>query len=91
MTLLEVIGSEVMGFLGIRSWIDMAAFHGYSSLLTYQEIMSAIEPLFPRVLPLSAARSPERRAAAAQPEESWRAQRRASPYAPRQRVSRAWT
>jgi sterol desaturase/sphingolipid hydroxylase (fatty acid hydroxylase superfamily) len=50
MTLLGIIRSELVVFLGIRSWIDMAASHDYSSLHTYHGIASAIEPLIPFLL-----------------------------------------
>jgi sterol desaturase/sphingolipid hydroxylase (fatty acid hydroxylase superfamily) len=50
MRLLEIIGNELIGFFGVRSWITMATSHDYSSLLTYKGFTSAIGPVLPFLL-----------------------------------------
>ncbi len=50
MNVLESIFREVIGFLGIGSWIEIIASHNYGLLLTYRGITSAIGPLIPFLL-----------------------------------------
>ena len=50
MRLFELVGNELIGFFGVRSWIDMATSHDYGSLLTYEGFTSAIGPLLPFLL-----------------------------------------
>ena len=50
MKLLDVFGREIIGFFGVRSWIDMVSKHDYSPLLTWQGFTGAIGPLLPCLL-----------------------------------------
>jgi sterol desaturase/sphingolipid hydroxylase (fatty acid hydroxylase superfamily) len=45
-----VIAHELIGFFGIRSWLDMMAHHDYSPLRTYKGFTGAIGPVLPVLL-----------------------------------------
>lgn len=47
---LTTLGNELIGFFGIRSWLDMMAHHDYSPLRTYKGFTAAIGPILPLLL-----------------------------------------
>ena len=47
---LTTLGHELIGFFGIRSWLDMMAHHDYSPLRTWQGFTGAIGPILPVLL-----------------------------------------
>lgn len=57
MHLLQLLQGEIVGFLGLRPWLDMIASHDYSSLRTWAGIRSAIGPLLPFLLVFEVARA----------------------------------
>lgn len=56
MEILNALGDELIGFLGIQGWIDIFKSGDYSSLRTYKGILSAIGPLIPFLLILEIVR-----------------------------------
>jgi sterol desaturase/sphingolipid hydroxylase (fatty acid hydroxylase superfamily) len=47
---LTTVAHELIGFFGIRSWLDMMAHHDYSPLRTYKGFTGAIGPVLPILL-----------------------------------------
>lgn len=47
---LEFLARELIGFFGLQAWLDMAAAHDYSRLLTWPGFRSAIGPIIPFLL-----------------------------------------
>ena len=47
---LDLLTNELIGFLGIRSWVTMAASHDYSALRTWDGFTGAIGPILPFLL-----------------------------------------
>lgn len=47
---LAVAANELIGFFGIRSWLDMAAKHDYSPLRTWSGFTGAIGPILPLLI-----------------------------------------
>lgn len=54
---LAVIGNELIGFFGIRSWLDMAAHHNYAPLRTWGGFTGAIGPVLPLLLVIEVIRA----------------------------------
>ncbi|MEK6781676.1 MAG: sterol desaturase family protein [Bacteroidota bacterium] len=50
MGILKILKDELIGFLGLGKWIEIFKSSDYSSLLTYDGILSAIGPLIPFLL-----------------------------------------
>ena len=50
MASLEFFAKELIGFFGLQTWLDMAAAHDYSRLLTWPGFRSAIGPIIPFLL-----------------------------------------
>lgn len=50
MEMFTLLWDEVLGFLGIHSWIEMFRSGNYGTLLTYDGFLSAIGPLIPLLL-----------------------------------------
>lgn len=50
MEIIKILGDELIGFLGIKGWIEIFKSGDYSTLTTYNGIISAIGPLIPFLL-----------------------------------------
>ena len=50
MEIFKILLDELIGFLGIGSWIEMFKSDNYGTLLTYDGLLSAIGPLIPFLL-----------------------------------------
>jgi sterol desaturase/sphingolipid hydroxylase (fatty acid hydroxylase superfamily) len=50
MHFLSVLYNEFIGFLGIRSWLEMFRTGDYHKLLTLEGVLSAVSPLIPLIL-----------------------------------------
>lgn len=57
MEILNIIKDELVGFLGVDGWINIFQTGDYSSLRTYEGILSAIGPLIPFLLILEIIRA----------------------------------
>src|ERR1019366_7451740 len=54
---LTTAANELIGFFGIRSWLDMMAHHDYSPLRTYKGFTGAIGPVLPVLLVVEVVRA----------------------------------
>jgi len=50
MEIFQILGDELIGFFGIKGWLNLFRTGDYSALLTYEGIKSAIGPLIPLLL-----------------------------------------
>lgn len=57
MHVLELAANELIGFFGVRAWLDMFATGDYQRLLTGKGLMGAIGPLLPILLVIEVARA----------------------------------
>ncbi|HEX6891228.1 MAG TPA: sterol desaturase family protein [Chryseolinea sp.] len=50
MEIFKILGDELIGFFGIKGWLNFFSTGDYSALLTYNGIIAAIGPLIPLLL-----------------------------------------
>ena len=57
MDILQILKDELTGFFGIRHWLKMYQANDYSSLFTFDGVVSAIGPLIPLILVIEIGRA----------------------------------